>query len=815
MAVTLSQHNYYHNSITPRKLLGKRLRDSKPNEDSVVIVNPGASKPFKPFRFARKMSKTSQYSIEQARNLSLTQALRSRIESGHMRDVVYLFEKINHSDVYIWNLVIKGFVDNGFFLEAVDFYHRMRSEGVGADEFTYPIVIKACGASLSFDEGEKVHGKLFKLGLDSDVCICNSLISMYGKLGCIECAVKVFEEMHVKDLVSWNALISGYVAVGDGRSSLACFLNMQVLGMKPDRFSMIGSVNACSIECFLQTGKEIHSQILKCGFELDVMVQTSLLDMYSKCGRVDYAERLFSEILPRNIVAWNAMIGGYVLNSRPLESLACLRKMQDADNLKPDVITMINLLPSCAKLGDILDGKSIHGYAMRKGFLPHVVLETALIDLYGAFGELKLAECIFGQMAEKSLITWNSMIAAYVQNKWNKEALELFQELLNKPLIPDAVTIASVLPAYSEVTTSLEEGKQIHGYISKSEHLQNTYVLNSLVYMFAKCGELKTAREIFDRISYRDVSSWNTIIMAYAIHGFGRESVELFSEMRDKGIKPNCSTFVSLLTSCSISGMVDEGWKFYNAMKIDYKIDPGIAHYGCILDLLGRAGDLDRAKSFIEKMPLAPTARIWASLLAASRNHRNIELAELAAEHIFRLEHEHDNTGCYVLLSNLYAEAERWEDVERIKTLLKQKGLDKTVGSSLVEIKCKAHRFINQDRSHVQTNMIYHVLEILSKKIGLGEDKSVCEITSFRPLDLKNKRASSPYYHSVRLAICFGLISTKVGNPILVRKNIRICKDCHGAIKKISEITKREIIVGDSKLFHHFRDGNCSCGDYW
>ncbi|XP_062081547.1 pentatricopeptide repeat-containing protein At4g35130, chloroplastic [Humulus lupulus] len=814
MAVTLSQCNYYfyyHHSIAPRKVpTTTRLNDSKPKEGSVVVVNNNP-RALKPYRFGRKNSRTLQTSIEQPQDLSLTHALRTRIDSGHMRDALSMFEKINHSDAYTWNLMIRGFVDNGFFWEAICFYRRMGSEGVPADKFTYPIVIKACGASLSLEEGEKAHGKLFKIGLDSDICVCNSLISMYCKLGFIRCAEKVFEEMSVKDLVSWNSLISGYVIVGDGRSSLARFLDMQVLGMKPDRFSMISSINACSIEVFIRSGKEIHSQVLKCGFELDIMVQTSLLDMYSKCGRVDLAERLFHEISLRNNVVWNAMIGGYVLNSRPLESFACLRKMREADNLNPDVITFVNLLPSCAQLGAFLVGKSIHGYAIRKGFLPHIVLETALIDLYGAFGKPKLAVYIFDRMTEKGLITWNSMIATFAQNGWNTEALKLFQELLNKPLIPDAITIASVVPAYSE-ESSLREGKQIHGYISKFEHHKNSYILNSLVYMYAKCGELQTAREIFNGITHRDVSSWNTIIMAYAIHGFGKESIELFSMMRDQEIKPNYSTFVSLLTSCSISGMVYEGWKFYNSMKTDYKIDSGIEHYGCILDLLGRAGDFDRAKSFIEKMPLAPTARIWGSLLTASRNHRNIELAELAAEQIFRM--EHDNTGCYVLLSNLYSEVGRWDDVERIQSLMEQRGLRKTVGCSLVETKYRTHKFINEDRSHVETDMIYHVLGILLRKIEENKSAHGC-ITKFRPLDLKNKRSNSPDYHSVRLATCFGLITTKVGSPVLVRKNTRVCRDCHGAIKKISMITKREIIVGDSKVFHHFRDGDCSCGNYW
>ncbi|KAM1382725.1 hypothetical protein ACFX2F_035157 [Malus domestica] len=281
--------------------------------------------------------------------------------------------------------------------------------------------------------------------------------------------------------------------------------------------------------------------------------------------------------------------------------------------------------------------------------------------------------------------------------------------------------------------------------------------------------------------------------------------------MRDNGIRPNESTFVSLLTACSVSGMVDEGWKYYNSMKRDYGIDPGIEQCGCMIDLLGQTGNLDSAKIFIEEMSLLPTARIWGSLLTASRNNRNIELAELAAEHI--LSSEHDNTGCYILLANMYAEAGRWEDVERLKSHMKQRGLRKTVACSFVETKRRPYRFINQDTTHVVTYMIYAVLDLILRKIG--EDKYVHSITKFRPLDLKRKRANSTESHSVRLAICFGLISTEIIRPVVVRKNTRICEECHSAAKKISEITKREIVVGDSKVFHHFIDGNCPCRDYW
>ncbi|KAK2665638.1 hypothetical protein Ddye_004212 [Dipteronia dyeriana] len=449
---------------------------------------------------------------------------------------------------------------------------------------------------------------------------------------------------------------------------------MQKHGMRHDRFSVISSLGVSSSERFLKSGKEIHCQVIKSclDLEMDVMVQTSLIDMYSKCGIVAYAERVFSRIFSRNVITWNAMIGGYVLNARFSESFTCFKKMQEDDKLSPDAITMINLLPSCAQLGSLLEGKSIHGYGIRKGFIPHLVFETALVDMYGRCGELKMAECIFESMTEKNLVSWNAMIAAYTQNGWNKKALKLFQDLwsnkFHEPLTPDAITFASILPAYAEIAT-LGEGRQIHSLITKLGLVSNTFISNSIVYMYAKCGDLHIARKLFDGILCKDVISWNVITMAYAIHGLAKRSIQLFNEMREKGINPNGSTFVSLLSSCSIC-------------------------------------------------------------------------------------------GCYVLLSNMYAEAGRWEDVERIKGLMEKEGLEKTVSCSIVENSGKAHRFINQDSSQNKLHMIYNVLDILLSKIG--EDVYVHTVTKFRPPNLLRKRAKSPANHSVRLAISFGAIKVQL-----------------------------------------------------
>ncbi|KAF8112223.1 hypothetical protein N665_0065s0009 [Sinapis alba] len=758
---------------------------------------------------SRRFSKPARLILHNRNDPSLTRALRDFADSGLMEEALHLFDEMNKSDTFSWNMMIKGFTSCGLYHEALSFYSRMVFTGIKADSFTYPFVIKsAAGVSLLF-EGKTIHATVIKLGFDSDVYVCNSLISFYMKLGCAWDAEKVFDEMPERDIVSWNSMASGYLAVGDGLMSLTLFREMMKCGFGPDRFSIMSGLGACC----RKMGKEIHCYAIRSGIEAgdDVMVLTSILDMYSRFGEVSYAERVFNGMSNKNIVAWNVMIGCYARNGRVVDAFLCFQKMSEENGLRPDVITLINLLHAC----EILEGRAVHGHATRRGFLPHVVLETALIDMYGECGELKSAEVVFDRMGEKNLLSWNSMIAAYVQNGENYSALELFQELWDSSsLVPDSTTFASILPAYAE-SLSLSEGRKLHGYIVKARYDgSNTIILNSLVHMYAMCGDLEDARKCFDQVVFKDVVSWNSIIMAYAVHGFGRMSICLFSEMMiTGGISPNKSTFASLLAACSISGMIDEGWDHFNSMKREYGIDPGIEHYVYMLDLIGRTGNLSLAKRFIEEMPFVPTARVWGSLLKASRNHNDITMAEFAAEQVLKM--EHDNTGCYVLLLNMYSEAGRWEDIERIKLLMKSQGVSRTTSRSTVETKGRTHVFTNGDRSHVETNKIYEVLDIVSRMVEEKEDSYVHCVSKMRPETLLKKKSNSHRRHSIRLATCLGLISTETGRVVMVRNNTRICRRCHEFLEKASKVTRREIVVGDSKIFHHFSNGCCSCGNYW
>nr|XP_034571027.1 pentatricopeptide repeat-containing protein At4g35130, chloroplastic-like [Setaria viridis] len=692
----------------------------------------------------------------------------SHVAAGRMDDAADAFAAVRGPDAFLHNVMIRGFADAGLPGDALAAYRAMLAAGARPDRFTFPVVVKCCARLGALGEGRAAHASVIKLGLGADVYTGNSLVAFYAKLGLVGDAERVFDGMPARDIVSWNALVDGYVSNGMGALALACFQEMNdALQVRRDSVGVIAALVACCLESALVQGREIHGYAIRHGLEQDVKVGTSLLDMYCKCGNVVSAEYVFATMPLRTVVTWNCMIGGYALNERPVDAFDCFMQM-GAEGFQVEVVTAINLLAACAQTESSLYGRSAHAYVIRRHFLPHVVLETALLDMYGKVGKVESSEKVFDQITDKTLVSWNNMIAAYMYKEMYWEAIALFMELLNQPLYPDYFTMTTVVPAFV-LLGSLRQCRQMHSYIIKLGYGDNTLIMNAVMHMYARCGNILTSREIFDKMPGKDVISWNTIIIGYAIHGQGKTALEMFDEMQCNGVEPNESTFVSVLTACSVSGLEAEGWKQFSSMQQNYGMVPQIEHYGCMTDLLGRTGDLREVFQFIENMPIAPTSRIWGSLLTASRNNNDIDIAEYAAERIFQL--EHNNTGCYVVLSSMYADAGRWEDVERIRSLMKEKGFQRTEARSLVELHDKECSFVNGDMSHPQSEEIHELSDILSREIGETFD-SPSNLSDSDPL--ASRRTVLPNKHSVRLAVAFGLISSEAGAPVLVKKNVRM-----------------------------------------
>eukprot|EP01018_Ginkgo_biloba_P019689 Gb_04894 [translate_table: standard] len=721
----------------------------------------------------------------------------------------HVFDKMSERNLVSWNAMLAGYAQNEYADEALAIFNQMQLADVAPDAVTMLSVLQACAHLGVLQQGKLIHDYIIQNGFDSDVCVGNSLVAMYAKCGSTEIARQLFNKMPKRNVVSWSAMIAGCAQNGHANEAFTLFHQMQLAGIIPNSVTMINVLQACAHLGALEQGIWIHGYIIRKGFESEVFVANSLIDMYAKCGSVEIARNVFDKMSKRNVVSWSSLLAGYAQSGYANEALALIQQMRLTD-VKSNSVTMVSLVQSYTYLATPQQGKWVHGYIIKNGFEFDVFVVNSLIDMYSKCGSTEVAWHLFDRMSKKDVVSWNAMIVVYAQNGYAREALSLFNQMQLTDVKPDMATILSVLPACAHLA-ALQQGKWIHGYIIRSGFESYVSVGNSLIDMYAKCGSVQIARHFFDKMSERNVVSWNAMIAGYGMHGHGEDALRLFSQMQQMGMKANNVTFVCVLSACSHAGLVDEGRQYFYAMIQDYCVTPRMEHYACMVDLLGRAGCLDEARDFIEKMPLEPGANVWGALLSACRIHCNIELGEYVAKRLFVLEPE--NAGCYVLLSNIYAAAGRWDDVAKVRTVMKDRGLKKTPGCSLIEVNNKVHAFFVGDRSHPQSEKIYIMLETLD---GQMKAAGYVPSTKFVLHDVEDEvKEHMLFSHSEKLAIAFGLISTRPGKPILITKNLRVCGDCHSATKFISKIVKREITVRDANRYHHFKDGLCSCGDYW
>ncbi|KAH6763568.1 hypothetical protein C2S52_021001 [Perilla frutescens var. hirtella] len=618
-------------------------------------------------------------------------------------------------------------------------------------------------------------------------------------------------------------------------------INSSQLPLPPSSYAAV--FQAFTGKNLLKQGQQLHAHVLLRGLRPTAFVAAKMVAMYASSGDIDSASRIFHSIRNPSVLLFNSIIRAFSLYKYSDETLQIYAGMHSL-SLRGDYFTYPFVLKSVADLELVRIGKCIHLSSMKDGLEFDLYVGTSLIDMYVKCGELgdarklfdempisdtsswnalisgymkdgavDLARELFDEMPTKNIVSWTSMISGYTQNGLAANALQLFDEMLRRDseLKPNWVSIMSVLPACGH-SSALEQGRRIHR-LARDEGLDShPSVQTALVGMYAKCGSLADAKSCFDRIkpSSRNLVSWNSMISAYASHGRGTDAVRTFELMIQAGVRPDSITFTGLLSGCSHSGLVDVGLIYFDSMSSEYSVERRHEHYACVVDLLGRAGRLVEAYELISRMPMPAGASAWGSLLAAGRCHRNLEISELAAKKLFVLEPE--NCGNYVILSNMYAEAGMWDEAKSIRALQKSR-VRKNPGCSWIEIDGKAHLFLGGDASHPQTEQIYLLLEELPEKmkaVGYVPDTS-CSLHDVS----EEEKEYSLMAHSEKLAIAFGLLNTSPGTVLRVTKNLRICGDCHTAIKFVSKIYEREIIVRDVNRFHHFEDGKCSCGDYW
>lgn len=544
-------------------------------------------------------------------------------------------------------------------------------------------VAVACASVRSLSCAKVFHAQMLISGRLNihNVVSWTALVSLYIKYGTIQDGREVFDKMPKRNLCSWNVMIAGYSRGGNCEQALNLYYQMRREGLRADNFTFPCLVKVCGYLGYVEEGRAIHRDIKTSAFDGDVFVGNALVAMYAKCGITEDARKVFDKMSERNVISWTALIAGYVQNNEGCKALKVFRQML-VDGIRPDSIAMASLLPVCAELRLLEKGKEIHAYLMKNEFDWDVSVGNALMDMYAKCYCVKDARQVFDNMFQRDVVSWNVMIAACAQNGYCDEAFELFCKTQVAGVEPDPVTISSILPACAQLA-ALQQGKEIHNYIFRRGFESDIFVGNGIIDMYGKCGSIGDASLVFDRMSERDVVSWTAMIVGCGMHGYTEYALTLFEKMKQAGMKPNKITFTGLLSACSHGGLVDKGLQYFDCMCREYCIPPAVEHCACIVDLLGRAGHLDSAYDFIKNMPLKPTASVWGALHSACRLHCNVELGALIAERLYELEPE--NAANYVLMSNIYADAGRWDDVANIRELSKERGLKTRPGCSWVE----------------------------------------------------------------------------------------------------------------------------------
>ncbi|KAJ7522179.1 hypothetical protein O6H91_19G086300 [Diphasiastrum complanatum] len=728
---------------------------------------------------------------------------------GCTEDARELFDNMSERDVASWNAMIAGYAQNGLGKEALALYEQMKQEGMQPDNVTFVLLLKACASLAGLEQGRQLHSEIIKRGFQSDVVVGSTLVNMYAKCGCTEDARELFDNMSERDVVSWNAMITGYAQNGLGKEALALYEQMKQEGMQPDNVTFVLLLKACASLAGLEQGRQLHSEIIKRGFQSDVVVGRTLVNMYAKCGCTEDARELFDNTSERDVVSWNAMIAGYAQNGLGKEALALYEQMKQ-EGMHPDNVTLVLLLKACASLAALEQGKQLHSEIRKRGFQSDVVVGSTLVDMYAKCGCTEDARELFDNMSERNVVSWTAMIAGYAQNGLGKDALALYEQMKQEGVQPDNVTFVLLLKACASLA-ALEQGKQLHYEIIERGFQSDVVVGNTLVDMYAKCGCTEHARELFDNMSERNVVSWNAMIAGYAHNGLAQEALALFEQMQGKGTKPGEVTYISVLSACAHSGLVDQGRYVFDSMCKNHGVTPTKEHYACMVDLLGRAGCLADAVLFINKMPIQPNSVVWMTLLGAARNHGHVEIGRRAFDRVVKLEPK--NAAPYVLLSNIYAAAGKKDELAKIRNQMKEAGVKKMPGCSWIEVDNQLHAFVVGDATHPQSKEIQAELDRL---VGLMKMAGYKPNLNFVLDDVEDEEKENALCgHSEKQAIAFGLINTPFGTPIRIKKNLRVCGDCHSATKIISKIVGRDISVMDANRYHHFKDGFCSCGDYW
>ncbi|XP_020598234.1 pentatricopeptide repeat-containing protein At2g03880, mitochondrial [Phalaenopsis equestris] len=752
--------------------------------------------------------------MPQRDDVSWNTLIAAYARSGLFSDALHLFHSCPqlHSSSIPWSSLISGFSRQGRAADALLVFRRMLAAGLRPDCYSLGAYLRACSILPSHTAGHLAHALAIKSSLDADSFIAAALVNMYSKCGESAFAGAIFTSVqpeHRANRVLWTAIITARVQDGDHLSAMDCFRLMRAEDMYPNQFTLPSVLSACASELAIGFGKQVHTLAVHTGLDANQFIQSSLVSLYAKCSDFSDAKMVLLSAEHDDPVSWNSLIvicSHAALHDDVLSLFVQMRQRF----IELDEFTHPSALNSVAAVEDLCNGCSLHCLVLKTGLTSHQHVSNALVDMYAKCGRPEIALKVFDDLQHKDIVGWTALYNGYAMHISNESALQLYLLMRAAWVEPDEFILSGVLSSCGELTL-LESGRQVHALAIRLSLDSFRSVGNSTVTMYAKSGCIDEARLAFDSMSRRDAITWTAIIMGYAQNGRCHDSLLLFDLMVREGARPDYVTFIGLLFACSHAGLVEIGRMHFESMERVYGVTPGPEHYACMVDLLGRASRVSEAVDILSQAGHAADTTVWKTLLAASRVHCNVDVAEWAAKELLRLDPSDATT--YVMLANVYSRAGRWMDVAMMRGMMRATGVSKEPGCSWVEAGGQVHVFHVEDRAHPLAAKIFaKVGEMLERALAEGY---VVDTTCALQDATEEERERGLAHHSEKLAVAFGLMDSPKGKPIRVYKNLRICGDCHTAIKLVAKVYERVIVLRDANCFHHFSGGNCSCSDFW
>ncbi|KAH7283313.1 hypothetical protein KP509_34G000500 [Ceratopteris richardii] len=572
---------------------------------------------------------------------------------GALEEARWTFDSLDIRNVYSWNNIIAAYARRRYDVEALHLFHEMLKTS-DPNHFTINIILGACANLESLVEGKFVHNQIVYYGFDGDIDVLTGLLNTFEKSGSLTDALRIFRKLHAYNIVVFTIMISAYVQKQRFEEGMELFRYIHKTGVEIDDFLICTILGACSGKENLEEGRWIHSLAIQNGFSSERFIETALINMYGNCGSSDGADTVFQKSFSRDVALYTALITAYVKLGNCYEALKVFEQMQYED-IEANEVTFTSILGACEDSAYLPYGKMLYHTIINDGYESDLVVGGALVNMFGKCGSPEDAYIVFNKLQKRTIITWNALMTAHLQQGDGKSALELFWRLVSENQSPSEITFVYALTACGDLS-SLDDGKMIHIDITKYGLDSHDKISNALVSMYGKCGGLREAFGIFNILPQRDIIAWNSLISAYTQCSLHRDALDLFEQMQMQGVKPDGVTFISVLSACTHAGLVVEGLQYFFSMIEVYYIEPVIEHYGCVIDLLSRAGQLEEADIFIEKLPLLSDSAMWRSFLAACKLHGDSELVRVNAEKVVDIDVE--ESPLYVLLGSVHVAEE-------------------------------------------------------------------------------------------------------------------------------------------------------------